>query len=197
MKFSSVAVVALSTTALAAPANVLAQDEEHAHHSVDQIIVTAKPLARTVEELAQTVTVLHGHKLINKQTTSIVETMSQEPGVSSTYFGPISSRPVIRGQFGERVAHQADPDPVVERLATDGAGDIHLAPVPERDDRVADLDPLDQFLERRLAFAGLQRGVRDHGLAGIDADGDRLRIGQARLFPGVDIDLPQGQRLVR
>ena len=29
--------------------------------------------------------------------------MSQEPGLSSTYFGPVSSRPVIRGQFGERV----------------------------------------------------------------------------------------------
>lgn len=103
MKFSSPAVVALSTTALIASASVFAQDEEEAHHSVDHIIVTAKPLARTVEELAQPVSVLHGHELTNRQSTSIGETVSQEPGVSSSYFGPIASRPVIRGQFGERV----------------------------------------------------------------------------------------------
>ena len=103
MKFSTPAVVVLSTTALAASANVFAQDEKEAHHSVDHIIVTAKPLARTVEELAQPVTVLYGHELTNKQSTSIGETVSQEPGVSSSYFGPIASRPVIRGQFGERV----------------------------------------------------------------------------------------------
>ena len=103
MKIPNCAVVALSTTALVASNNGFAQDEEEAHHSVDQIIVTAKPLARTVEELAQPVSVLHGHELTNKQSTSIGETVSQEPGVSSTYFGPVSSRPVIRGQFGERV----------------------------------------------------------------------------------------------
>jgi iron complex outermembrane receptor protein len=103
MKITNCAVVALSTAALIASNNGFAQDEEEAHHSVDQIIVTAKPLARTVEELAQPVSVLHGHELTNKQSTSIGETVSQEPGVSSTYFGPISSRPVIRGQFGERV----------------------------------------------------------------------------------------------
>ena len=103
MKITNSAVVALSTAALVASNDGFAQDEEEAHHSVDQIIVTAKPLARTVEELAQPVSVLHGHELTNKQSTSIGETVSQEPGVSSTYFGPVSSRPVIRGQFGERV----------------------------------------------------------------------------------------------
>jgi iron complex outermembrane receptor protein len=70
---------------------------------MDQIIVTAKPLARTVEELAQPTSVLIGHELTKKQSTSIGETVSQEPGISSTYFGPVASRPVIRGQFGERV----------------------------------------------------------------------------------------------
>ncbi len=103
MKLTSRAVVALSTTALVASANVLAQDEDDAHHSIDQIIVTAKPLPRTVEELAQPTSVLFGDELMQKQSTSIGETVSQEPGVSSTYFGPISSRPVIRGQYGERV----------------------------------------------------------------------------------------------
>lgn len=103
MKFLFRAVVALSTTALVASPNVFAQDDEDAHHAIDQIIVTATPLARAVEDLAQPTSVLHGDELTKKQSTSIGETVSQEPGVSSSYFGPISSRPVIRGQFGERV----------------------------------------------------------------------------------------------
>ena len=103
MKFTNYAVVALSTTAVIAPPDALAQDDEDTHHTIDQIIVTATPLARAVEDLAQPTSVLHGDELIKKQSTSIGETVSQEPGVSSTYFGPISSRPVIRGQFGERV----------------------------------------------------------------------------------------------
>ena len=86
-----------------APSLAAAQDDEDAHHQIDQIVVTATPLSRTVEDLAQPTSVLHGNELAKKQSTSIGETLSQEPGLSSSYFGPISSRPVIRGQFGERV----------------------------------------------------------------------------------------------
>lgn len=103
MKITNCVVVALSTTAMVGSHEAFAQDDEDPHHTIDQIIVTATPLARAVEDLAQPTSVLHGDELIKKQSTSIGETVSQEPGVSSTYFGPISSRPVIRGQFGERV----------------------------------------------------------------------------------------------
>ena len=90
--------------ALFAPFAAFAQeDAEDAHHEIDQIIVTATPLSRTVEQLAQPTTVLYGDELTKKQSTSIGETLSQELGLSSTYFGPVSSRPVIRGQYGERV----------------------------------------------------------------------------------------------
>jgi iron complex outermembrane receptor protein len=88
---------------MAAPPVAWAQSDEDAHHEIDQIVVTATPLSRTVENLAQPTTVLYGDELTKKQSTSIGETLSQEPGLSSSYFGPISSRPVIRGQFGERV----------------------------------------------------------------------------------------------
>ena len=53
--------------------------------------------------MAQPATVLYGDELAKKQSTSIGETLSQEVGLSSSYFGPVSSRPVIRGQYGERV----------------------------------------------------------------------------------------------
>src|SRR5210317_674094 len=97
--------IAMAATIVIAslPVAASAQDDEDAHHLVDQVVVTAQPLSRTVEQLAQPTSVLRGDELIRKQSTSIGETLSQEPGLSSSYFGPISSRPVIRGQFGERV----------------------------------------------------------------------------------------------
>lgn len=86
-------------------ANVAAQQAEtpDSHHPIEEITVTATPLARTVEQLAQPTSVLSGEELAMKQSTSIGETVSGELGVSSSYFGPVSSRPVIRGQYGERV----------------------------------------------------------------------------------------------
>ena len=65
--------------------------------------MTATPLARTVQQLAQPTAVMSGEDLALKQSGSIGETVAGEMGVSSTYFGPVSSRPVIRGQYGERV----------------------------------------------------------------------------------------------
>lgn len=83
----------------------LAQDNDpiDEHHDIEEIIVQATALERTVEQLAQPTTVLRGEELAKKVAPSIGETLSRELGVSSSYFGPVSSRPVIRGQFGERV----------------------------------------------------------------------------------------------
>jgi iron complex outermembrane receptor protein len=103
MKTSIFAAVAVTAAVSATPFASSAQEADDAHHEIDQIVVTASPLSRTVEELAQPTTVLYGDELTKKQSTSVGETLSQEPGLSSTYFGPVSSRPVIRGQFGERV----------------------------------------------------------------------------------------------
>ena len=83
--------------------SAVGEEFDDAHHEIDEIIITAVPLKRTVEQLAQPTTVLFGDELTKKQSTSIGESVSAEPGISSTYFGPIASRPVIRGQFGERV----------------------------------------------------------------------------------------------
>ena len=84
--------------------NAVAEDDQHdEHHTLDEIIVAATPLDRTVRELAQPTSVLGGDALARKQSASIGETLAGELGVSSSYFGPVASRPVIRGQFGERV----------------------------------------------------------------------------------------------
>jgi len=65
----------------------------------EEVVVTAAPL----ENLFQPTQVLSGDELTLKTKPTIGETLANEPGVSSTYFGPASSRPVIRGLQGARV----------------------------------------------------------------------------------------------
>lgn len=78
-------------------------EENGDHHDIDEIVVKALPLGRTVEALSQSTSVITGDMLTRSQDTSIGEVVDGQLGVSATYFGPIASRPVIRGQFGERV----------------------------------------------------------------------------------------------
>lgn len=51
----------------------------------------------------QPVTELSGDELMRRAQGTLGETLAWEPGVSSNYFGPASSRPVIRGFEGVRV----------------------------------------------------------------------------------------------
>lgn len=104
LRLKGVSAVAF-TASIAIPCATFAQaaPDEDEHHVVDEITVRASALERTVEQLAQPTSVLAGDTLAKKQAASIGETVSQELGVSSSYFGPVASRPVIRGQYGERV----------------------------------------------------------------------------------------------
>ncbi len=102
--------LALSSIALGAWAQPVSGEDSSAeqkhhdeHHYIEELIVSAKPLDRTVEELAQPASVLSGDVLAKQHAASIGETIANLPGVNATYFGPVASRPVIRGQFGERV----------------------------------------------------------------------------------------------
>ncbi len=71
------------------------------HHEV--VVVTAQPDARSRDELAQPVAVLEGQELRLRMEPTLGETLSKLPGVSSTYFGPGASRPIIRGIGGDRI----------------------------------------------------------------------------------------------
>ena len=77
MKFTDYTAVAVSTAAVIWFSSASAQDEDDAHHEIDQIIVTATPLSRTVEELAQPTTVLYGNELAKKQSSWIYRTAMQ------------------------------------------------------------------------------------------------------------------------
>lgn len=77
---------------------VLAQETK-----VEEVIVTSSALRENPLEVAQPTAVIAGDDLRRQIAASLGETLSKELGVSSTYFGPTASRPVIRGLGGYRV----------------------------------------------------------------------------------------------
>jgi iron complex outermembrane receptor protein len=70
---------------------------------LDEIVVSAGVSAQQRSDLYQATDVLTGQRLRERVQASLGETLSDRPGVTSTYFGPGSSRPVIRGVGGDRV----------------------------------------------------------------------------------------------
>jgi iron complex outermembrane receptor protein len=70
---------------------------------LDTVVVTASPMGRTLYEQAQPVNILDGKELRLRLQPTIGDTLGQQAGISSSYFGPVSSRPVIRGLGDDRV----------------------------------------------------------------------------------------------
>jgi len=99
----------LLASAVLIPSYALAQDT----NDEDLIIVTASPLERSIDEAITGQSILTGDELQDRLASTIGETLKLEPGVSSTSFGAGASRPIIRGQGGDRV-----------RVLTNGVGSI-------------------------------------------------------------------------
>lgn len=70
-------------------------------HALDTITVTGNPLG--AEELTVPVQRLEREELLLRTQPTLGETLDGLPGVSSTWFGPNASRPVIRGLDGDRI----------------------------------------------------------------------------------------------
>jgi iron complex outermembrane recepter protein len=105
--------VSLVSVALALPAH--AQDAPAPRDRGDEIVVTA-PLRTSESDVLQGTTVLTGEALTRELRSTIGETLTRQPGVSATSFGPNASRPVLRGFQGERV-----------RVLTDGIGSFDVS----------------------------------------------------------------------
>ena len=69
----------------------------------EELVVTATADPRRQLDVAQPTTVLSGEELETRSGTTLGETLSEQPGVSTTYFGPGAGRPVIRGFGGDRI----------------------------------------------------------------------------------------------
>jgi iron complex outermembrane recepter protein len=72
--------------------------------SLDEVTVTARPIGlQSIEHVAQPIHILNDEALMEKQSSTIGETLSNIPGVTTNRFSPLASRPIIRGLGGSRV----------------------------------------------------------------------------------------------
>lgn len=71
--------------------------------SVETMVVYASALHKNSLEMISPVSVLAGDELRNKAKPTLGETLKGIPGVNASYFGPVSSSPIIRGLDGPRV----------------------------------------------------------------------------------------------
>jgi iron complex outermembrane receptor protein len=164
----------------------------------ETVVVTATGHAATLSEIAQPVTVLSGADLALKRQPTLGETLAQEPGVSSTYFGPGASRPVIRGLGGDRIrvlqsgvgtadASSTSPDHAVsfDPLAAEQV-EVVRGPatllygsnavggvVNVLDDRVPDTAP-DRPLHGAIEFAGATAADEGSGAASLTGGAGRF-----------------------
>lgn len=96
---------------------------------LEEVVITATPLRKLALETAQPVSVLAGDALAVRREGSLGETLADQPGVSASAFGPIASRPIIRGQGGLRV-----------QTYQDGADTLDVAALS--DDHAVTLEPM-------------------------------------------------------
>ena len=98
MKFNILAPIgAITLLTVAATTTVLAQD------SLDEIVVTASPHGKSIDEITGSVSVLDNEALQREVASTLGETLKNQLGVHSSSFGPGVGVPVIRGQSGQRV----------------------------------------------------------------------------------------------
>ena len=97
------ALTALTAIALASLGctGAMAQSAPRADTALPPVTVTGNPLGAT--DLITPTDSYSGAALLLRARSTLGETLDGTPGVSSSYFGPNASRPVIRGLDGDRV----------------------------------------------------------------------------------------------
>ncbi|MEL7373671.1 MAG: TonB-dependent receptor plug domain-containing protein, partial [Pseudomonadota bacterium] len=79
-----------------------AQDTDN-DTSIDEVIVRSSPLRSSISEVVLGTSVIRREEIIRNLDGTIGETLASQPGVSSTFFGPGASRPIIRGLGADRI----------------------------------------------------------------------------------------------
>jgi len=100
----------------AAPALAAEEQTDRQHGEQDPEIIVTAPYARDKRLVATAVSVLSGEELQRQTRSTIGETLARQPGVTSSFFGPNASRPILRGLDNERV-----------RVLTDGIGSFDVS----------------------------------------------------------------------
>ncbi|MDO6694120.1 TonB-dependent receptor [Aliiglaciecola sp. 3_MG-2023] len=99
-KLAIATVIALGvSTGVAAQTKPIQKDEQE----IEKLVITSHPLNPTILESTTPVSIIAGENLESRIAPTLGETLKNVPGVHSTYFGPVSSSPIIRGLDGPRV----------------------------------------------------------------------------------------------
>lgn len=72
-------------------------------HEMEEVFASATPHAKSRLDVLQGNNLLTSEELDRRMEATIGETLSGIPGISSTFFGPGASRPIIRGLGGDRI----------------------------------------------------------------------------------------------
>ena len=123
-----------------------------------------------------------GSGLVLKGSSSLGEMLNGEPGISSTYFGPVASRPVVRGMDGDRL-----------RILNNGADNLDVSGLSY--DHAVAIDPL--VVERLEIFRGpaaMRYGGNGLGGAVNMVDGRIPREAIKGLQGRADLSLNSGDR---
>ena len=96
----------LATSSFAAMASVFpaAHAEAPPHEDkMEEIVVSGAYEGRKLGETILGATVMRKEEIQRQLDSSLGETLKHQPGMSSTFFGPGASRPIIRGLGGDRI----------------------------------------------------------------------------------------------
>ena len=199
LRRARVATLALSASLFALSSSAFAQNRSVPAEDLDEIIVTGSPLARSVDEAITGVSVLSGDELNSRLAATIGETLKLEPGVSATSFGAGASRPIIRGQGGDRVRVLANGIGSID--ASSASPDHAVAVEPAQAERIEVLRGA-ALLRYGSSGAGGVVNVIDGRIPSEMPDGieGAFRAGATSVDNGYDVagsvDVPLGQSFV-
>ena len=95
--------VSLLSILIATSTAAMGYEPPHDSNHIDEIIVSAAYEGRKLGETILGATILHQDDILRQLDGSLGETLRRQPGISSTFFGPGASRPIIRGLGGDRI----------------------------------------------------------------------------------------------
>jgi iron complex outermembrane receptor protein len=127
--FATVSLIPLAAAQATAPAASQTEARSAPAEASEEVVVTA-PLEGARIESLQGAEVLNKQKIVERLANTIGEVLSGLPGISSTFYGPGASRPIIRGLGEDRI-----------RVLENGIGTIDASSASP--DHAVGADPLD------------------------------------------------------